>query len=116
MNRGYLHQITDRHAVITIIDTATRFPELLSDLLEKYRDDVELFQQLISDSDSIDDLLGRIRDDSLPSQKRENVFIEDVSALCCASFRYRGSEEDSKNLYGRYCRTLSKSFQANAVT
>lgn len=73
MDQGYLHQITDRHAVITIIDTATRFPELLSDLLEKYRGDVELFQQLISNSNSIDDLLGRIRDDSLPSQKRMSL-------------------------------------------
>lgn len=70
---NYLNTIADPNTVITPIDSTIRFPEILTDLLEKYRDDIALFQQLIMESQSSGELLARIRDKGVPAQTRMSL-------------------------------------------
>ncbi|MCE8526863.1 hypothetical protein KBY23_16415 [Ruegeria pomeroyi] len=70
---SYLSTINDPDSVITPIDSTIRFPEILTDLLEKYRDDIALFQQMIATSESSGELLARIRDRQVPAQTRMSL-------------------------------------------
>lgn len=51
----------DPHQIITPIDLATRFPEVLNISIGRYHSDIDLFRQLANASNSSDELLERIR-------------------------------------------------------
>ena len=110
---GYLQRIADRNTVITIIDSSTRFPELLSSLLEKYRDDVQLFQRLIAESDDSSALLARIRDGSRPSSTRMSLlkmFRRCVAPILDTETTKKIRKISSETLiehYGRYFKPIS---------
>lgn len=57
MAEGFLSKINDPNTVITPIDTAIRFPEILAVLLAKYREDIELFSGMVAKAKSSAELL-----------------------------------------------------------
>lgn len=69
----FLTTINDPNTVVTPIDTALRFPEILEVLLAKYRDDIELFIKMVAESESSAELLDRIRQKSIPSDTRMSL-------------------------------------------
>lgn len=69
----YLATIENPNSIITPIDSAVRFPEVLGDCHEKYSGDIELFQKLIAGSDSSAHLLDQIRSSSIPAPNRMSL-------------------------------------------
>lgn len=69
----FLRTINDPNAVITPIDSAVRFPEILEVCREKYRDDIDLFKKLIAQSSSSADLLDKIRHTSINKTTRMSL-------------------------------------------
>jgi hypothetical protein len=69
----FLCRIEDPNTVITPIDTAIRFPEILSILLEKYSDDIALFSRLIAESNSSAELLEKIRSRGIDKDQRMSL-------------------------------------------
>lgn len=63
----------DRNSVVTAIDNTVRFPESLSILLDKYQEDIELFSNLIAESESSAVLLGKIRSPGLNKDIRMSL-------------------------------------------
>lgn len=70
---SYFSQIQDRHAVITAIDTAVRFPEILGVLWNKYGPDIQLFGALINQSNTSMELLERIRSNGFTADQRMSL-------------------------------------------
>jgi hypothetical protein len=60
-NQSFFSQIEDPHSVITAIDTAVRFPEILNVSWNKYASEIVLFRDLIMESNSSAELLQVIR-------------------------------------------------------
>lgn len=73
MADSFLSKIDDPNTVITPIDTAIRFPEILEVLLAKYRDDIDLFTALVAKSASSAELLDRIRQKGIPADSRMSL-------------------------------------------
>jgi hypothetical protein len=69
----FLITIDDPDSVVTPIDSTIRFPEILTDLLDKYRADISLFQELIAASESSGELLARIRTREIQAQTRMSL-------------------------------------------
>ncbi|UVC08673.1 hypothetical protein IHQ71_26685 [Rhizobium sp. TH2] len=57
----FLDTITDVSKIVTPIDSALRFPEVLEVLFEKYKAPIEVFCQLVKESASSGEVLSRIR-------------------------------------------------------
>jgi len=70
---NFLRSIRDRNSVITPIDSAIRFPEILHILLERYADDINLFCKLINKSNSSADLLHKIRSENINGETRMSL-------------------------------------------
>ena len=66
----FLQDISDPSKVITLIDNTIRFPEILSILIEKYDDTIDIFCELIRESDSSADVLYKIRSADRNSDQR----------------------------------------------
>jgi hypothetical protein len=60
-DKKFLTTISEVSKIITPIDSAIRFPEILEILYEKYADAIETFCQLVRDSASSGDVLKAIR-------------------------------------------------------
>lgn len=60
-SHSFLRGISDVSKIITPIDSTIRFPEVLDILLTKYDDAIDVFCQLIIESDSSADVLRKIR-------------------------------------------------------
>lgn len=60
-DENFLRTIADVSKVITPIDSTIRFPESLDVLIEKYSHPIEVFCQLIRESDSSGEVLQKIR-------------------------------------------------------
>jgi hypothetical protein len=69
----FLCNIADPNTVITPIDSAIRFPEILSILLDKYKDDIDLFCRLIAESESSAVLLDKIRSKGIDKDRRMSL-------------------------------------------
>ncbi|NET06693.1 MAG: hypothetical protein F6K16_18715 [Symploca sp. SIO2B6] len=67
---SFLRTISDVSKIITPLDSAIRFPEVLEILLEKYGDAIDIFCQLITESDSSADVLRKIRSSERNSNER----------------------------------------------
>jgi hypothetical protein len=70
---SFLRSINDPNTVITPIDTAIRFPEILSILLNKYSHDIDLFTSLIAESNSSAELLDKIRSKGINKDQRMSL-------------------------------------------
>jgi hypothetical protein len=60
----------DRHRVITPIDLATRFPEVLDISISRYNAEIDLFRQLANNSSSSHELLKYIRESGFNAKQR----------------------------------------------
>ncbi len=69
----FLSTINDPNTVVTAIDTAIKFPEILDILFERYKDDIDLFCRMIADSDSSAELLERIRSRGIDKDQRMSL-------------------------------------------
>ena len=69
----FLCNIADPNSIITPIDSAVRFPEILSACHAKYAEDIALFQQLIATSSSSAELLDRIRSPTIGKDTRMSL-------------------------------------------
>ena len=68
--KSFLQTISDTAKIITPIDSAIRFPEVVDVLIDKYGDAIETFCQLIMDSSSSADVLRKIRSPSRAPTER----------------------------------------------
>jgi len=68
--KGFLSTINDLSPYITPIDSTIRFPEVLELLLEKYDDTIDVFCQLIKQSDSSAEVLEKIRTSEREADQR----------------------------------------------
>lgn len=66
----YLDTVSDPSSIVTAIDSAVRFPEILQIRLDKYRDDVDAFCKLVADASSSANLLDSIRSTRHPATRR----------------------------------------------
>ncbi|MBD8568208.1 hypothetical protein IFT86_04230 [Pseudomonas syringae] len=77
--------LNDVQRIVTPIDASVKFPEILDILLEKYRDDINLFQYLVLQSTSSEELLGYIRSAKYDAKQRMSLlkmFRRCVSPVC----------------------------------
>lgn len=70
--KSYLASV-DPETVVSPIDMATRFPELLAQARAKYGEAIAVFQKLIAESASSGDLLTRIRSEKFPGAMRMSL-------------------------------------------
>lgn len=66
----FLSSIDDVHQVITPIDSTIKFPEVLEKLSDKYGASISLFQKLVGQAESSQELLSLIRDSGLSGDER----------------------------------------------
>lgn len=66
----FLKSISDVNKIITPIDSAIRFPEVLDILYEKYAGPIDIFCQLIKESNSSGEVLKRIRNKDRDADER----------------------------------------------
>ncbi|MEL7031599.1 MAG: hypothetical protein AAGK80_04935 [Pseudomonadota bacterium] len=69
----FLRTISDPSKVITPIDSTIRFPEVLDILVEKYDDAINVFCELIEQSDSSAEVLEKIRSSERPADQRMSL-------------------------------------------
>jgi len=70
---SFFSRVENPNTVITPIDTAIRFPEILEVLLAKYREDIDLFAAMVAKSSSSAELLDQIRQKSVSSAVRMSL-------------------------------------------
>ncbi len=70
---AFLNQIAEPIAVITAIDSQSRFPEILASTLQKYEVDIRLFQSLVNKAATSGELLGLIRQPTIPAKNRMSL-------------------------------------------
>lgn len=70
---NYFSQISDPHSVITAIDSAVRFPEILDLLRAKYESHIQTWLRLIDECDSSEALLHRIRSKEFDKDERMSL-------------------------------------------
>ncbi|WP_321865263.1 hypothetical protein [Paraburkholderia tropica] len=70
---SYLSTITDPSSIITAIDTAVRFPEILDVCNVKYANDIANFKALVAASGSSAELLARIRSNGFTGDQRMSL-------------------------------------------
>ncbi|MBF8755486.1 hypothetical protein [Pseudomonas guariconensis] len=66
----FLTHIESPHSIITAIDLAARFPEVLGNSQSRYQSDISLFKQLANEASSTSDLLARIRTSEFNATQR----------------------------------------------
>lgn len=69
-NTSFFRTISDPSKIITPIDSTIRFPEVLDILIEKYSDAIDVFCDLIENSESSADVLVKIRSSERPADER----------------------------------------------
>lgn len=73
MTNRYLASISNPQDIITAIDAAIRFPEILSACVNKYSDDIENFKNLVATSETSGDLLRTIRSTAFNATQRMSL-------------------------------------------
>ena len=83
--QGFFRTIQAPHSVITAIDSGIRFPDVVAVMRSKYEENIRLFAELIRQSSSSGDLLGRIRTPAISGPTRMallKMFRRCVSGVC----------------------------------
>lgn len=70
---SFLSSITNPSSIVTAIDDAIRFPEILDVCQTKYKADIDLYKSLIAEADSSAHLLERIRSTSFSADQRMSL-------------------------------------------
>lgn len=108
MNK-YLRDIENPSSIITPIDSAVRFPEILEECHSKYADDIALFSELISISSSSAELLDRIRSPKIAAATRMSLlkmFRRCVSPVLDTETTKKISKISTKDLVDAYGATF----------
>lgn len=96
---SFLRTISDVGRIITPIDTAVRFPEIVDLLVEKYGNAIDVFCQLIIDSSSSADVLRKIRSPDRDAAERMALLkmyrrcvapVLDIETIKKSAFRQSG--------------------------
>lgn len=69
----FLSSITDKESIVTAIDNAPRFPEILTIQQNKYADSISLFKTLVARASSSAELLETIRGPSIKKDDRMSL-------------------------------------------
>lgn len=69
-DNNFLRTISDVSKIVTPIDSTIRFPEALDLLIEKYDNDIDVFCELIENSNSSAEVLEKIRTTNRESNER----------------------------------------------
>lgn len=69
----FLNSITDKESIVTAIDNAARFPEILTIQQIKYAESISLFKELVVKASSSAELLATIRDRSIKADDRMSL-------------------------------------------
>jgi hypothetical protein len=107
---GFMCTITDPHSVITPTDSGIRFPDVMGIMRAKYEEDIKLFAQLISASNSSGDLLDRIRTPTIPGPRRMallKMFRRCVSGVCDTEATKKIERTTTQSLIDAYGRTFT---------
>lgn len=67
---SFLRTISDLNKIITPIDSSIRFPEILDLLVKKYENAIDIFCQLIDESESSAEMLEKIRTEDRDADER----------------------------------------------
>lgn len=110
----YLCNIEVPSSIITPIDAAVRFPEILEASYAKYRDDISLFCDLIATSESSAQLLNRIRSPKVNKDTRMSMLkmfrrcVAPVLDTEMSKKITKVSTEELVNSYGATFKTIDK--------
>lgn len=66
----FLEGVESPHSIITAIDLAARFPEVLGNCQDRYREDIARFKALANEVDSTHEMLARIRSSEFGANQR----------------------------------------------
>ena len=104
-----MRSITDPHSVITAIENGVTFPEVLDVSFERYRTSIELFTQLINESNDSGDLLGKIRSnvhDSVTRMSLLKLFRRCVSLVIDTEMSKKITKITNETLIDNYGHTF----------
>lgn len=107
---GILANIADRQSIITAIDNGIRFPEVVTVMLRKYSAHIDCFSQLIAESKSSAELLGKIRDPGVPKGRRMallKMFRRCVSGVCDTEATKKVTKVSTQALVDAYGHTFT---------
>lgn len=105
----FISTINDPNSIITPIDNAIRFPEILDILMAKYEKDIQLFCSLIESSSSSGELLDKIRSNSIASDTRMSLlkmFRRCVSPVLDTETTKKISKVSTQSLIENYGHTF----------
>lgn len=69
----FLEHVESPHSIITAIDLAVRFPEVLEERQTRYKSDISLFRRLANEASSTSELLNRIRTNEFKATQRKSL-------------------------------------------
>jgi hypothetical protein len=105
----FISTINDPNSIVTPIDNAIRFPEILDILMAKYEQDIKLFCTLIESSSSSGELLDKIRSNSIASDTRMSLlkmFRRCVSPVLDTETTKKISKVSTQSLIENYGHTF----------
>lgn len=112
-NTNFLKKIVIPSKIITPIDSTIRFPEIIESLLDKYNPAINVFSQLISECQSSQELLVKIRQSDRNSEERMallKMFRRCVSPVLDTETTKKIKKISSEDLIETYGKTF-KSIQ-----
>jgi len=121
---SFLESIEDPLSIITPIEFGVTFPERLYLLHGKYQDDIVLFRELVMSSSSSAELLSKIRDTGLHSDRRMSLlklFRRCVSLVLDTETSKKIKKNPTSDLVKHYSKTfkpirkLKEDFRALSV-
>lgn len=107
--QNFLRTIADVSKIITPIDSTIRFPEVLDILIDKYDDAIDVFCQLIVDSESSADVLRKIRTPDRDADERMallKMYRRCVSPVLDTETTKKIKKIDSESLIDAYGETF----------
>ena len=108
---SFLATIRDPHSVVTAIDGATKFPEILDILLTRYKHHIEIFCRLVDEVESSPELLKRIRSREFTGKKRLallKMFRRAVSPVVDTEMSKQVIKVPTASLVGNYGHTFKE--------
>lgn len=109
MANSFLSTIQDPLSIVTAIDTATRFPEILDSLRTKYDADIALFKEMIAENNSTPQLLDSIRKARIPAEQRMSLlkmFRRCVSPVLDTEMAKKINKVSTQSLVANYGSTF----------
>jgi hypothetical protein len=106
---SFLEKIQEPLSVITTIDKGIMFPDIMDISIQKYREDIGLFQRFIQEANSSEELLKRIRSEKMLAKTRMSllkIFRRCVSPVCDTETTKKITKIPTANLIKAYGNTF----------